>query len=79
MELTNTEILEIARKRTGLTQTDVAKALGVSLPTWTRWLRGNFDDVLLIHADTLEKLLKVKFLVVHSDNGKRVKINLEDS
>jgi transcriptional regulator with XRE-family HTH domain len=76
MELTNVEILETARKRAGLTQTEIAKSIGVSLPTWTRWLRGNFDDVLLIHAHTLEELLKVKFTVIHADNGKKVKIIL---
>ena len=77
MELTNVEILEAARKRSGLTQSDVAKALEVSLPTYSRWIKGgNFDDVMLVHADILEELLKVKFSVIHAEKGRRVKITL---
>lgn len=75
MELTNVEILEAARKRTDKTQADVAKALGISLPTYNRWIKGgNFDDVMLVHADILEELLKVKFSVIHTEKGRRVKI-----
>ena len=76
MELTNVEILETARKRAGLSQREIADALGVSLTTFSRWLKGSFDDVLLIHADTLERLLKVKFSVTTTAEGKRVKITM---
>lgn len=76
MELTNSEILEMARKRSGLSQKDLAKAIGVSLPTYSRWIRGSFDDILLIHAHTFETLLKVKFSVLNGKEGKHVKITM---
>lgn len=76
MEFTNAEILETARRRAGISQKELAEALGVSLPTYSRWIRGSFDDVLLIHASTFETLLKVKFSVLTGPEGKRVKITM---
>lgn len=76
-ELSNKEIIEIARKREGLFQKDIAKAIGVSLPTFSRMMaRGTFDDVLFIHAKTLEKLLKIKFSMIETKEGKTVKIDI---
>lgn len=76
MKLSNAEILETARRRAGITQNDLAKELGVSLPTYSRWIKGSFDDVLLIHAHILEELLNVKFFVDNTPDGKRIKISL---
>ena len=76
MEITNAEILEMARRRAGIPQKEMAQALGVSLPTYSRWIKGNFDDVLLIHAHTFETILKVKFSVITGPQGKTVKITM---
>lgn len=77
MELSNIEILEVARKRAGYSQKELSSLLGISLPTYGRLIaKGNMDDVLYIHAITLEKLLKVKFSVIESPQGKAVKLTL---
>jgi len=77
MELTNIEKLEIARKRAGYTQKELAGLIGISLPTYGRIVaKDNIDDILFVHAVCLEKILKVKFTVIDGPQGRRVDIEL---
>lgn len=77
MDLTNIEILELARRRAGYTQKDLAGMLGISLATYGRIIaKENIEEILFIHASILEKALKVKFHVIDTAQGKGVRIEL---
>ena len=71
-------MIEIARKRAGLTQKEVAQAIGIDhVSSYHRQVLHNLEGISLVQATILQRILPVK-LSVTQDNRVNVELTPDD-